>query len=172
MNITTRSDSAALFVFSYSYSAVTSKIKAHHSSKIKLCESPFHQLLRARSYVNRLPSQQGRQRHRRPCQHHKKWQKPCLINTPGAQSHAFPWYKQIVCEVMESCGSFGAAQGAMKTCTQHTGHLALIITLAVHTPVFSCHVWRPETGLQLISGPIKTVTVAKAFKKEVVVVVK
>lgn len=111
MNITTWSDSTALFIFSYSYSAVTSKIKAHHSSKIKLCESPFHQLLHARSYVNRLPSQRGRQRHRRPCQHHKKWQKPCLINMPGVQSHAFPRSKQIVYEGMESCGSLSSAQG-------------------------------------------------------------
>lgn len=94
MNIMPPSDSSALFIFSYSYSAVTSKIKAHHSSKIKLREAPSHRLLHARSYGNGLPVQRGRgrQRHHHRCQHHKKkkkWQKLCLINTPGAQSKAF-----------------------------------------------------------------------------------
>lgn len=111
MNITTRAGSTAPFVFSYSYSAVTSEVKAHHFSKIKLCESPFHQLLNARSYVNRLRLQQGRQRHHHPCQRHKKWQKPCLINMPGAQSHAFPWPKQIIYKEIESSGSFSSVHG-------------------------------------------------------------
>lgn len=90
MNISTRSDSTALFVFSYS--AVTSTMKAHHSSEIKLCKAPFRQLLRARSYANRLALQRGRQRHHRPCQHPKKeknGRRLCLTNTPGVQSQAF-----------------------------------------------------------------------------------
>lgn len=133
MNITTQCDSTALFIFIFCchIQDKSTSFSQNKTGSTNCCMQGHIQI--------GFPCSKGRRRHRHPCQHYNKGQKPRLINTPpGAQSHIFPRPKQLVFE-KESSGSFRGGEDVGLT----HGHFFLIITL--HAIMF-CSVLRPGTA--------------------------